>query len=118
LADRPIELEPGDAVRVRIGVHTGEALQAEHDLFGRHVNLAARIADQAEGGEVLVSALTCDLLSGADDIVFGASREVTLKGVAEPQTVVSVAWPTDSVPNDIDAATAGNEDVRHAGTGT
>jgi len=120
LAVRPIELEPGDVVRVRIGLHTGEALQAEHDLFGRHVNLAARIADQADGGEVLVSALTCDLLSGADDIVFGESRDIRLKGVAEAQTVVSVEWQAapPSVADDIDAAGAGDEDVRHAGTGT
>jgi class 3 adenylate cyclase len=120
LAADPIELEPGEVVRVRIGLHTGEALQAEHDLFGRHVNLAARIADRARGGEVLVSALTCGLLSGADDIVFGRSREVTLKGVAEPQTVVTVEWRTTepSVPDDIDTASEGGEDARHAGTAT
>ena len=100
-------------------MHTGEALQAEHDLFGRHVNLAARIADQAVGGEVLVSALTRDLLSGADDVVFGASREVRLKGVGEPQVVVSVEWTiSPTVANDIDAEGRGEEDARHAGTGT
>ena len=119
LASEPIELEPGEAVQVRIGVHTGEALQAEHDLFGRHVNLAARIADQAAGGEVLVSALTRDLLSGADDVVFGASREVRLKGVGDPQLVVSVEWAVSpTVANDIDAEARGEEDARHAGTGT
>jgi class 3 adenylate cyclase len=120
LASRPIELEPGEVVRVRIGGHTGEALQAEHDLFGRHVNLAARIADSAGGGEVLVSALTRDLLSGADDIVFGASRELRLKGVGNSQVVVSVEWRdgATSVANDIDAAASGEEDASHAGTGT
>jgi class 3 adenylate cyclase len=119
LAAHPIELEPGGSVQVRIGVHTGEALQAEHDLFGRHVNLAARIADQAAGGEVLVSALTRDLLSGADDVAFGASREVSLKGVADSQVVVPVEWAvTPTVANDIDAEAPGEEDARHAGTGT
>ena len=67
-----------------------------------------------------MSALTCGLLSGADDIVFGRSREVTLKGVAEPQTVVTVEWRTTepSVPDDIDTASEGGEDARHAGTAT
>ena len=108
LAAEPIELEPGDPVEVRIGVHTGEALQAEHDLFGRHVNLAARIADRAGGGEVLVSALTRDLLFGADDLVFGSSEEVQLKGVAGAQMLVPVLWRTSnpSVPNDVDGAPA------------
>jgi class 3 adenylate cyclase len=120
LAARPIELEGSDVVRVRIGLHTGEALQSEHDLFGRHVNLAARIADRAEGGQVLVSALTRDLLSGADDLVFGVSEEVELKGVAGSQTVVPVLWRTanPSVANDVDGAPGSEEDARHAGTGT
>jgi class 3 adenylate cyclase len=120
LAARPIDLDPGEVVRVRIGLHTGEALQAEHDLFGRHVNLAARIADKAAGGEVLVSALTRDLLSGDGDLVFGASREIQLKGVPGAQVVVPVLWPAiaPSVANDIDAAVEGEEDTRHAGTGT
>lgn len=120
LAARPIDLDPGHVVRVRIGVHTGEALQAEHDLFGRHVNLAARIADQAGGGEVLVSALTRDLLSGADDLAFGTAREIELRGVAGPQVLVPVLWREGAatVANDIDAAPEGEEDSRHAGTGT
>jgi class 3 adenylate cyclase/tetratricopeptide (TPR) repeat protein len=120
LAARPIELDPDDVVRVRIGLHTGEALQAEHDLFGRHVNLAARITGQAAGGEVLVSALTRDLVSGTDDLAFGSSREIELKGVPDPQLVIPVLWREvgPSVANDIDASLQGEEDARHAGTGT
>jgi class 3 adenylate cyclase/tetratricopeptide (TPR) repeat protein len=119
LADGPIALDDESAVEVRIGVHTGEALQAEHDLFGRHVNLAARIADQAAGGEVLVSALTRDLLAGADELSFGPGRSVALKGIAGDQVVVCLEWQTTaSVADDIDAVPAAGEDANRASSGT
>ena len=120
LAQRPIALtNEHDPVRVRIGLHTGEALQAEHDLFGRHVNLAARIADQAAGAEILVSALTRDLVAGSDDLRFGVSREVDLKGVSDRQIVVPVQWEQPNnvcVSNDIDDGLERAEDPFHAGT--
>jgi class 3 adenylate cyclase len=120
LAAEPIVVDELGVVEVRIGVHTGEALQAEHDLFGRHVNLAARIADQAGGGEVLVSALTRDLLAGADDFTFGAARDVVLKGVSDSQRVVAVEWRTTaaSVADDIENEADEEENASHAGTGT
>ena len=53
LAERdPVE---GERVRVRMGMHAGETIREEGDFFGRSVILAARIAAQARGGEILVS---------------------------------------------------------------
>ena len=46
---------PDERIRVRMGLHTGEAIAEEGDFFGRNVILAARIAAQARGGEILVS---------------------------------------------------------------
>ena len=45
----------GEALRVRMGLHTGEVISEEGDYFGKNVILAARIAAQAIGGEILVS---------------------------------------------------------------
>ena len=42
-------------IRVRIGLHVGEAINVHGDLFGKHVILAARIADAAQGGQILAS---------------------------------------------------------------
>ena len=45
---------PTEAIRIRVGLHTGEVIQDDDgDLFGKHVVLAARIVNQAHGGEVL-----------------------------------------------------------------
>src|SRR5262249_30869841 len=73
----------GDAsppVRVRIGVHTGDALHSADRFFGTTVHYAARVASQALGGEVLVSNLVRDLVAGAG-IGFLESRDVELRGL-------------------------------------
>jgi len=79
-----------DQVRVRIGLHTGEFVQEMEDFFGKNVILASRIADQAQGGEILVSSLLKELTDSAGDIQFGEVQEVELKGLAGLNRVYSV----------------------------
>ena len=43
---------------VRVGMHTGPAVERDGDWFGQSVNLAARVSGAASGGEVLVSGAT------------------------------------------------------------
>ena len=81
-----------EPVRIRIGLHTGEAVQEAGDFYGKHVNLASRIADQAKGGEILVSSLLRELTASAGDIAFGEERKLTLKGLSGSQGVYSVGW--------------------------
>jgi class 3 adenylate cyclase len=69
-------------LRVRIGIHTGEAIHREGDLYGKSVILAARIADRAQGGEILVSSLVKELTDGAGDLRFQAVGEAELKGLS------------------------------------
>jgi adenylate cyclase len=66
-----------------IGIHTGPVIFQDGDVYGRTVNLAARIASQAQGGEVLASERA---VGAADDgaVGFELARTVELKGVAEP----------------------------------
>lgn len=42
-------------IRVRIGLHTGEALVEHNDVFGDVVNVTARVESEAEGDEILIS---------------------------------------------------------------
>jgi class 3 adenylate cyclase len=68
------------AIRVRIGVHTGDALNEADGFFGKTIHYAARVAGHALGGEVLVSNVVHDLVAGPG-IDFLESREVELKGL-------------------------------------
>ncbi|WP_328401370.1 adenylate/guanylate cyclase domain-containing protein [Nocardia sp. NBC_00403] len=69
-----------ERVRVRIGIHTGKSVRRGDDLFGRNVAMAARVAGQADGGEILISAAVRDAVDGEPDIVVEQGREVELKG--------------------------------------
>jgi class 3 adenylate cyclase len=81
---------PDGSIRVRIGLHTGEAIRDEADFYGKNVVLAARITDQARGGEILASSVVKQLTESAGDIRFDNGREVELDGVAGTQTVYRV----------------------------
>jgi predicted ATPase len=86
------ELADSERVRVRIGMHVGEAIREEGDFFGRSVILAARIAAQARGGEVLVSAPLKELAEDGCDVSFENGRELELKGLAGTHEVFSARW--------------------------
>jgi adenylate cyclase len=76
-------------IRVRIGVHTGDALHEADHFFGTTVNYAARVAGQALGGEVLVSSIVYDLVRGSG-IEFLEGRDVELKGIDGTQRLFAV----------------------------
>ncbi len=81
------ELIEGETVRVRMGMHAGEAIREEGDFFGRSVILAARIAAQARGGEILVSEALKERAEhddgdGDGGVRFDGGRELELKGLA------------------------------------
>jgi class 3 adenylate cyclase len=84
------EVAQSHPVRVRIGLHTGEVTKQGRDLFGINVALAARVADAAEGGEILVSSAVRK--QAHDGIRFGKGRKVTLKGFSAAEQVYQVEW--------------------------
>jgi adenylate cyclase len=64
-----------------VGLHAGPVLFQAGDFFGRTVNAAARIADYARQGEVLVSQEVVDA-SGSIGVEFTEIGPVELKGLA------------------------------------
>jgi class 3 adenylate cyclase len=86
------EANPEEPIRVRIGLHTGKALRDADKFFGKTVILAARIAAQASGGEILASSLLKDLTESTGDLRFGKARDVQLKGISDTQRIYAVEW--------------------------
>ncbi len=66
----------------RVGIHYGETLYRDGDYYGREVNLAARVAARAAGGEVLVTRPVVD--NARPHLEFEPIGEVRLKGFREP----------------------------------
>lgn len=88
--------DESESIRIRIGVHTGEVIVDEDgELFGRHVNMAARVAGEATGGEILASSLVREIVEPRGDMHFGRPREVSLKGIPGLHLVHPVHWSTE-----------------------
>ncbi len=78
-------LDDSDAIEVplvvRVGVHTGQVVSEDGDLFGTNVAMAARIADVAKGNEVLVSDAVRDQVAGTPGLHLRRRRPVRFKGL-------------------------------------
>jgi adenylate cyclase len=83
------------AIRVRMGLHCGEVVRRDDDLLGLNVAIAARVAQQARGGEILLSAAMAECLDGDDAATLGEPRRVRFKGIADSQLVFPVTWAQD-----------------------
>jgi adenylate cyclase len=79
-----------------VGIHTGPVIVQSGDYYGQTVNLAARIADFARPGEVLVSQAVVDAGDGRD-VVFTDIGAVELKGVSGA-TQLHAARPRAAAP--------------------
>jgi adenylate cyclase len=77
-------------IRVRIGIHAGDAVHRDGDLFGRNVALAARVAAQAAGTEILVTPEVAAVVE--DEFILTTAREVDLKGFSGSYRLVAVSW--------------------------
>ena len=84
----------GDAVRVRMGLHSGEPTPHEDNYIGMDVHRAARIAATAHGGQVVLSEATVALAAPLPDGVsvrdLGLHR---LKDIAVPERIYQLAGP-------------------------
>jgi len=83
---------PEEPLRVRVGLHTGQAVKEADDYYGRAVNLAARIARQAEARSIVVSERIKDITGDTHEFAFDKGRKVQLTGVREPVRVYEVLW--------------------------
>jgi len=64
-----------------VGLHAGDVVVQQGDYFGQTVNMAARIAEYARPGEVLVTQAVVDG-GGVDGLVFTEIGAIDLKGVS------------------------------------
>jgi class 3 adenylate cyclase len=81
-------------LRVRIGLNAGEPIAEEEDLFGTAVNMAARIAAQAKGGEILAANVVRELAAGKG-FLFSDRGDVVLRGFEDPMRLYEVRWQED-----------------------
>lgn len=77
---------------VRIGIHTGEVIHTADDVLGLTVNMAARVAAAADGGDIMVSSTTRDLAGSVDEVRTGEPKIVVLKGLPDVHQIFPISW--------------------------
>jgi class 3 adenylate cyclase/pimeloyl-ACP methyl ester carboxylesterase len=90
-----------EALRVRVGISAGEPIAEDDDLFGAAVIQAARIADQAKGGEILLANVVRELAAGKG-FLFSDRGEMALRGFDDPVRIYELRWEQE--PSVVSAA--------------
>jgi len=88
---RAVALRADDDLQVHIGLNAGEPVAEESDLFGTSVQLARRICDHAESGQILVSNVVRELAAGKG-FLFADIGEVVPKGFDEAVRLYEMRW--------------------------
>jgi adenylate cyclase len=85
---------PERRLQVRIGLHVGEPLVDDNDLFGTSVVVAKRLCDQAQGGQILASEVLASMVGSRGGFRFRPVGRLALKGLAQPVAAAAVDWHT------------------------
>lgn len=86
------EAEREPRLEVRIGIHTGDVIEADGDFFGNVVNKAARITAAANPGQILVSDVTRGMVESGGGFEFESPISVMLRGTEGNHSISTLNW--------------------------
>jgi adenylate cyclase len=84
MAEQNVSVPQDQRIELRIGIHVGDIIFDENDIFGDGVNIAARLEGIAEPGGVCISDDAHRQIRGKVDIVFDDMGPQALKNITEP----------------------------------
>jgi adenylate cyclase len=91
MIERNLELPQDKRIEFRVGIHQGDVIIEDQDIFGDGVNVAARLESLAEPGGVCVSGRVQEDVRGKLDVSFEDMGEQQLKNIVHPVRVYAVA---------------------------
>jgi adenylate cyclase len=98
MASRNAGIAQAARIELRIGVHQGDIVVEDGDIFGDGVNVAARLEALAEPGGIRISGRVQEDAAGRLDLAFTDLGEQTLKNIARPIRVFGVGPHKAAVP--------------------
>jgi adenylate cyclase len=90
MTERNTAAPPDSRIEFRVGIHQGDIVVEDGDIFGDGVNIAARLEGLAEPGGICVSARVQEDAAGRLDITFEDIREQQLKNISRPVRVFRI----------------------------
>jgi adenylate cyclase len=103
MAEANGDVPAGNRIELRIGINLGDVMVEGSDLYGDGVNVAVRLQEVAEPGEICVSTKVREEVGGKAGLAFNDLGERVIKGIAMPIRVYGVQSgsrlaPATSVP--------------------
>ena len=97
-----IDSRPKDfKLQVRIGIHIGDIMYKENDIFGDGVNVASRIQPFASPGGICISGSIKEAISSHPDYIIKLEGKQELKNILEKHTLYRVETGYEVVNNNI-----------------
>jgi adenylate cyclase len=90
MADQNVSVPPDQRIEFRIGIHVGDIIIDDNDIFGDGVNVAARVENECEPGGVCLSGNAFEQIRGKTDFTFDDLGEKRLKNIERPVRLYAV----------------------------
>jgi TolB-like protein/class 3 adenylate cyclase/Tfp pilus assembly protein PilF len=91
MADENAEIPQAKRIEFRIGIHLGDIIIDDNDIFGDDVNIAARLESIAVPGGISISRAVHDQVRDRIDVYFDDNGEIALKNIARPVQVFAIS---------------------------
>jgi adenylate cyclase len=98
MADENTEIPQAKRIEFRIGIHLGDIIIDDNDIFGDGVNIAARIESIAVPGGISISRAVHDQVRDRVNVCFDDKGEIALKNIARPVHVFAIPGETTVSP--------------------
>lgn len=98
MASANLNVANSKRVEFRIGVHVGDIISEDGDIFGDGVNIAARLEGLADPGGICVSARVQEDVDGRLDVTFRDGGEQQLKNIARPIRIYRIQFGRAETP--------------------
>ncbi|MFG3596496.1 adenylate/guanylate cyclase domain-containing protein [Bradyrhizobium sp. RDI18] len=110
MTEQNVDVPQDKRIELRIGIHVGDIIIADDDIFGDGVNIAVRLEALAEPGGIVVSVNAYDYVKNKVQVGFDDIGAQTLKNIAEPVRAYRIGG-TPSVGITVDRAVADKPSV-------
>ena len=96
MADENTEIPQAKRIEFRIGIHLGDIILDDNDIFGDGVNIAARLESIAVPGGISISRAVHDQVRDRINVCFDDKGEIALKNIARPVQVFAISGAKES----------------------
>src|SRR5229473_5064337 len=96
MADENTETPQAKRIEFRIGIHLGDVIIDDNDIFGDGVNIAARLESIAVPGGISISRAVHDQVRDRINVCFDDKGEIALKNIARPVQVFAISGAKES----------------------